>query len=98
MTKHNLTKEIRIGANMITDIANQLAAEAGIRLTSVTFNSGVEASCRDVHIFHISADGKTVNVIINQGEVSEYSGVAGTVLTVGKVRGAIDRLKVMVEG
>lgn len=88
--------EIETGVNILKDLAQQLAAEAGVKLTNVLFDDGRPLGVTDFHLLSMTARGKTAVAKIHHEEVK--SGKAPKDLTRAKVRSAIDRLKVMLEG
>lgn len=92
----NYTPETETGINILKDLAQQLAAEAGIKLSNVLFDDGRPLGVRDIHLLSVTARGKTTVAKINHEELK--SGKAPNDLTKAKIRGAVDRLKVMLEG
>ena len=86
------------GINQITDIAHQYAADANIKLTSITFDDGRPLGIKDIHLMQITARKHTVNVKLYHEEIEDYLGRDGSELTRAKIRNAIERLQVMLEG
>lgn len=90
------TKEIETGISILKDLAQQLAAEAGIKLTNVLFDDGRPLGITDFHLLSMTARGKTAVAKIHHEEIK--SGKPPKDLTKAKVHSAIDRLKMMLEG
>lgn len=94
----NNVSEIEAGVAMLKDLAQQLAADAGIKLSGVAFDDGRPLGVSDIHILQLTARGKTVIAKINHEEVEDYPGRVGTDMTRAKVSGAVDRLGIMLQG
>jgi hypothetical protein len=94
----NNASEVEAGVNMLKDLAQQLAADAGIKLSGVGFDDGRPLGVSDMHILSLTARGKTVIAKINHEEVEDYPGRVGIDLTKAKVRNAIERLSILLEG
>jgi hypothetical protein len=90
------TAETESGINILKDLTQQLATEAGIKLSNVLFDDGRPLGVRDIHLLSVTTRGKTAVAKINHEEIK--CGKAPNELTRAKIRGAIDRLKVMLEG
>jgi hypothetical protein len=91
----NYTPETEAGINILKHLAQQLAAEVGVKLSNVLFDDGRPLGVRDIHLLSVTARGKTTAAKINHEELK--SGKAPNDQTRAKIRCAIDRLKVMLE-
>ena len=86
-------EQCREGIQRICEIARDIARMSGIVLNSISVDDSHHLTCTNFHILHISARGKTVAVNIHHEEVAEI-----TSMTEDKIRSAIDRLRIMLEG
>jgi hypothetical protein len=91
-------EQIQAGIEQITDVCNQYAEDAGIKLSAVTFDDGRLHGCSDIHLLSLKLKSLTVNTKLNHEEIEDYPGRAGTELTNAKIKAAIYRLQVMLEG
>jgi hypothetical protein len=79
---------------MIEKLANQLATDVGIKLSSVELEDGRPLGCSDVHLLTIKSKGMLVHATINNGDIFAKSAAKVSDLTKEKIRKALDRLKI----
>jgi hypothetical protein len=90
-------EQTQAGIARIIDIANQCAAEANIKLSAVSFDCGQSLGCVDIHMLNLKSSGKSVYTKVSHSEIVDYLGRSGAELTKAKIRGAIERLHIMLE-
>jgi hypothetical protein len=54
---------------MIKELANNIAAEMGIKLSGISLVDGVRLGCLGVYLLHMSKDGQNVSALIYQSDV-----------------------------
>ena len=86
------------GVKKISELAEDLAKQNGLLLTSIQFDRNRPAGSLDFHIVELESGGCSVSEKLHHEEIEDYPGRAGTELTRAKIGSAIERLKVMIQG
>lgn len=82
---------------MLRTLANQLASDAGITLSSVELEDGRPLDCIDLHLLCMKSKGKVVNTTICNDELTVTSVSDFSELTIKKISNALGRLQVLME-
>lgn len=91
-------EQIQEGIIQISDFTRLYAAENGIKLAEVTFDDGRPLGFSDIHMVRISARSQTVVTKLTQIQLEKYTDEDSSDMTRAKIRSAVDRLKILLEG
>lgn len=89
-------QECQEGIKQICDLSKTIARELGIHLQVVQFDSGRHLTCKKTHSLRISARGKSVTVSIFHSDV--VGSLSCNDPPRAKIRAAIERLKLLLDG
>jgi len=82
---------------MIREYADNLAAQLGIKLSSISVVKGQDVGCLDVYLLHLVDNERQASVLVYQAELDGLqSGTAGGQLE-QKIRAALSRLKLSLD-
>ena len=80
---------------MILKFADDLATQAGIKLSKVTVVEGRRVGCLEAHLLNLASDGQLVSTLVYQSELDELQSDSCCERLELKIRTALSRLQVV---
>lgn len=83
---------------MIKSYIHDLALQAGVQLSDVSVNDGRAVGVSDAYLVHLSSNGQRVSTLVYEDDLDSLRKGLHTERMALRIRNALSRLKLLMEG